>query len=267
MFDDIIKEVSIKRFGHTSLYTWMRNNISDRLLQKRNQLTSISLLREDGFNISYDIYNENYVNPRNDVNYEKRVLHRVEEIITSVKNARMHERVLLTIRKTGIDLLGNNFDESEVYLLIRFADKEYVHQVYGPKIKQVISAEQIALPYLKDYVNHFTISGKVSEIVNNKKLLSIVSLNKIDNDKFINLKEKLGDKDISVLEISKSLNDISNLSVIYNALPDNEKQTLKKLPFLGFPNYSITHDLKLKIYLKSSTAESFGNGNANSLYI
>lgn len=265
--EDIIKDVSIRRHGHSSLYTWVRQNITERLLRRRNQLVQISLIREDGFNISYDITNDNYTDSNYDETNNKKIAFRIEEAISAIKYARMHERILLFVRSTGVDLSGKFFDDQELYLIIRFSDKEYNHITFGPKVKQIIAAEQISIDYIKDYVNHFTISGKITEIASNKKLVSIISFNQIDSEKIKNLREHLGDDDPSILEINKSLIDIHNLSIIYNALSEKEKERLKSLPFLGHPNYTITHDLKLKVYLKSSTAEAFGNGNAVSFYL
>lgn len=260
-------DVSVKRYGHTSLYTWMRHNITDKITQKRCKSVSLSLFREDGFNLNHDIYHVNYETGGYDEIFNKKASSRVEEAIVAIKNARMHERILLIVNRTGIDIAGNPFDEKEMFIIIRFDDKEYIHATHGRKVKQIISVDQLSTNYIKDYINHFTLSGKISEITKNKKLVSVMSIDSMDYDKLSTLKEKLGEDDLSVISIERSINEIKDLSVVFEALSTEEKNVLRDLPYIGQPNYSITLDQRLRIYLKSSSAESLGNGNAVSLFV
>lgn len=257
----------IRKLGHKSLYTWMRQNISARIAQRRNSLVSISLLREDGFSLSYELHNESFNHVQNDPVFHRRCVLKVEEIISAIKQSRMHERSLLIFRRVGYDATNYPFDETEVYLIIRFADREYIHATYGPKIKQLIAVDQLNNTYLQDYINHFTLSGKVFDIVKNKTLGSIISLNAIDYTKLNQLKETLGPNHPSVISIEKSLFELNHLLIFYKALKEEEYNNLKELSFVGLPNYQITLDNRMKIYLKSSSAESFGNGNALFFYL
>lgn len=246
-----------RKHEHTSLYTWARIHLSDKIASKRHSFVSFSLYKEDGYILNSDLYNENFNIPQYDENYKKKVLYKIEEIITSIKEARVHERALLYVKRQGISIANYPFEEIDVYIISRFNDKEYDHPTHGKRIKQMIRVDYISTKYLKEYINHFTITGKVAEISKNPILNSVITVEKIDFSKVDNLKEYQGENSEIYIHIKRSLNLIATLHVYYTALSNEDKQALQQLLAVGHPNYVITPDMRLKVHLKGNNPCSF----------
>lgn len=249
--------------AHASLYTWIRTNVTNKILAKRHNHVSLSFYREDGFIINQDLYNENFNIPQYDEVFNKRVLYRVEEIADAIKKAKMHQRALLYIRKQGIDISNTPFDETEVFIISRFGDRKYNHPKHGEKVKQIIKVDAVDTSLLKEYINHFTITGKITRINRNHLLSSIIGMSEIDHDKIDNLKDSLGENDESYLRIIKSLEELNELLVYFTAMSDEDKVSLQLLPAIGHPNYVITPELRIKVFTKNSNDQ----GNNGSFYL
>lgn len=267
MDKDNVEKYLAHSFGHKSLYTWVKNTITLPVVSDiYPSSVFISSIREDGFNLGHTIYNKRDTKPQQGErdNFTHSFKKKIEEVIVSIKEARMHERSLVHVEWVE----RNGRENSKTYLITRFHDQEYIHETFGKKIKQIITAEEVKEEYYEIYKKHFLISSLVYSLVSGREtilpiLISKDTLNEEILNNRLNGVDSFTQKD-SLEEISKMLN---KLSFYMRSLTSDELSQLKELPYLGQPNYSITHDNKLRIYVKASSAEAYGNGNAFSFIL